>query len=211
MIYNNQGGKIGFSSSKINQTKKKLFTPIKISIPLLSEVKNYREKSLPNSPRNEPNLSLENKNSKIENSKKNFIPRKENSNSESNSPTKKTKKKDKKNAFLRRSKSKHLNHSLLLLNDIYDSLIESIKKNNEMKKYITNKTMNFTNSNYSISINKNTKDYKKYKKSKSNLNENQKKKKFRYILTKHWKNIKNFIFQFIRRRSKKFNKYNRNT
>ena len=176
MIYNNQGGKIGFSSSKINQTKKKLFTPIKISIPLLSEVKNYREKSLPNSPRNEPNLSLENKNSKIENSKKNVIPRKENSNSESNSPTKKMKKKDKKNAFLRRSKSKHLNHSLLLLNDIYDSLIESIKKNNEMKKYITNKTMNFTNSNYSISINKNTKDYKKYKKSKSNLNENPKKK-----------------------------------
>ena len=84
MIYNNQGGKIGFSSSKINQTKKKLFTPIKISIPLLSEVKNYREKSLPNSPRNEPNLSLEKKNSK-----KNFIPRIENSKSESNKKTEK--------------------------------------------------------------------------------------------------------------------------
>ena len=53
MIYNNQGGNIGFSCSKISQTKKKLFTPIKLSIPLLSEIKNYREKSLPNSPRNE--------------------------------------------------------------------------------------------------------------------------------------------------------------
>ena len=99
MIYNNQGGNIGFSCSKISQTKKKLFTPIKLSIPLLSEIKNYREKSLPNSPRNEPNLSLEKKNSK-----KNFIPRIENSNSESNSPTKKQKKKDKENVFLRRSK-----------------------------------------------------------------------------------------------------------
>ena len=47
MIYNNQGGNIGFSCSKISQTKKKLFTPIKLSIPLLSEIKNYREKSLP--------------------------------------------------------------------------------------------------------------------------------------------------------------------
>ena len=53
MIYNNQGGSIGFSSSTINQTKKKLFTPIKISIPILSEVKNYKEKSLPNTPRKE--------------------------------------------------------------------------------------------------------------------------------------------------------------
>ena len=202
MIYNNQGGKIGFSSSKINQTKKKLFTPIKISIPLLSEVKNYREKSLPNSPRNEPNLSLENKNSKIENSKKNFIPRKENSNSESNSPTKKMKKKDKKNAFLRRSKSKHLNHSLLLLNDIYDSLIESIKKNNEMKKYITNKTMNFTNSNYSISINKNTKDYKKYKKSKSNLNENPKKKNSDISLLNIGKILKTSYFNSLEEEAK---------
>ncbi len=45
MIYNNQGGKIGFSSSKKNQ-KKKLFTPIKLSIPILSDIKNYREKNL---------------------------------------------------------------------------------------------------------------------------------------------------------------------
>ena len=67
MIYNNQGGNIGFSCSKISQTKKKLFTPIKLSIPLLSEIKNYREKSLPNSPRNEP------KNIEIQNSKANFI------------------------------------------------------------------------------------------------------------------------------------------
>ena len=53
MIYNNQGGKIGFSSSK--KTKKKLFTPIKLSILILSDIKNYREKSLPNSSRKESN------------------------------------------------------------------------------------------------------------------------------------------------------------
>jgi hypothetical protein len=96
MIYNNQGGNIGFSCSKISQTKKKLFTPIKLSIPLLSEIKNYREKSLPNSPRNET------KNIEIQNSKANFILPKKNSNSEGNSPIKKTKKKNK-NMFLKRN------------------------------------------------------------------------------------------------------------
>ena len=51
MIYNNQGGKIGFSSSSLPQTTKKLFTPIKLSMPVLSEVIIYKEKSLPNSPK----------------------------------------------------------------------------------------------------------------------------------------------------------------
>jgi Dullard-like phosphatase family protein len=154
MIYNNQGGNIGFSCSKISQTKKKLFTPIKLSIPLLSEIKNYREKSLPNSPRNET------KNIEIQNSKANFILPKKNSNSEGNSPIKKTKKKNK-NMFFRRNESSHINHSLLLVNDIYDSLIESIKKHKVDKKYISNKTINLTNSNYSISINNSMKQYKK--------------------------------------------------
>ncbi len=53
MIYNNQGGNIGFSSSKKKPKIKKLFTPIKLSIPILSDIKNYREKSLPNSSRKE--------------------------------------------------------------------------------------------------------------------------------------------------------------
>ena len=154
MIYNNQGGNIGFSCSKISQTKKKLFTPIKLSIPLLSEIKNYREKSLPNSPRNET------KNIEIQNSKVNFILPKKNSNSEGNSPIKKTKKKNK-NVFFRRNVSSHINHSLLLVNDIYDSLIESIKKRKVDKKYISNKTIKLTNSNYSISINNSMKQYKK--------------------------------------------------
>ena len=57
MIYNNQGGKIGFSSSK--KTKKKLFTPIKLSILILSDIKNYREKSLPNSSRKESNRQFQ--------------------------------------------------------------------------------------------------------------------------------------------------------
>ncbi len=51
MIYNNQGGNIGFSSSSLPQTTKKLFTPIKLSMPVLSEVIIYKEKSLPNSPK----------------------------------------------------------------------------------------------------------------------------------------------------------------
>ncbi len=63
--------------------------------------------------------------------------------------------------FFRRNESSHINHSLLLVNDIYDSLIESIKKHKVDKKYISNKTINLTNSNYSISINNSMKQYKK--------------------------------------------------
>ena len=38
MIYSsNQGGKIGYSSSKVSSTEKKLFTPIQISPPLISD------------------------------------------------------------------------------------------------------------------------------------------------------------------------------
>ena len=61
MIYNNKGGKIGFSSSKKKPKIKKLFTPIKLSIPILSDIKNYREKSLPNSSRKESNRQFQTK------------------------------------------------------------------------------------------------------------------------------------------------------
>ena len=91
MIYNNQGGKIGFSSSTTPQTTKKLFTPIKLSIPVLSELKNYREKSLPNSPRKEEEKF---KGKKFSSQKDNFILPKKNSNSEGNSPIKKIKTKN---------------------------------------------------------------------------------------------------------------------
>ena len=106
MIYNNQGGNIGFSCSKISQTKKKLFTPIKLSIPLLSEIKNYREKSLPNSPRKEEEKF---KGKKFSSQKDNFILPKKNSNSQGNSPIKKikTKKENTKKINYPRNRSKN--------------------------------------------------------------------------------------------------------
>jgi hypothetical protein len=132
MIYNNQGGSIGFSSSTINQTKKKLFTPIKISIPILSEVKNYREKSLPNSPRKE-NGDFKNTKFPTRKIKTKFILPKKNSNSTGNSPIKKrkTKKENSKkdNNYIRRFKTKNVNKSLSLFNELFDSLVESIKNN----------------------------------------------------------------------------------
>jgi len=106
MIYNNQGGSIGFSSSTINQTKKKLFTPIKISIPILSEVKNYKEKSLPNTPRKEKG-DFKNTKFPTRTIKTKFILPKKNSNSTGNSPIKKRKTKKeniKKNHYFGKSK-----------------------------------------------------------------------------------------------------------
>jgi hypothetical protein len=54
MIYSsNQGGNIGYSSSKGSNISKKLFTPIQISPPIISdtvELKEHKENSLPNSP-----------------------------------------------------------------------------------------------------------------------------------------------------------------
>ena len=131
MIYNNQGGSIGFSSSTINQTKKKLFTPIKISIPILSEVKNYKEKSLPNTPRKE-NPDFKTTQFPTRKIKTKFILPKKNSNSTGNSPIKKrkTKKEDSKKVnYIRRYKTKKVNKSLSLFNELYDSLVESIKNN----------------------------------------------------------------------------------
>ena len=50
MIYGNKGGKIGFSSSKSNNCQKKLFTPIQLSLPNVSDIDNHIENNL-NSPR----------------------------------------------------------------------------------------------------------------------------------------------------------------
>ena len=50
MIYGYKGGNIGFSSSKTNDYKKKLFTPIQLSLPNVSDIDNHHENNL-NSPR----------------------------------------------------------------------------------------------------------------------------------------------------------------
>ena len=114
MIYNNKGGKIGFSSSKKKPKIKKLFTPIKLSIPILSDIKNYREKSLPNSSRKESNRQFQTNIFPSQSAKTTFILEKKNSNSTGNSPLKKRKKNEsaKKNNFnLKRSRSKYINQS----------------------------------------------------------------------------------------------------
>jgi len=164
MIYNNQGGSIGFSSSTINQTKKKLFTPIKISIPILSEVKNYKEKSLPNTPRKEKG---DFKNTKFPTrtiKTKSILPKK-NSNSTGNSPIKKRKTKKeniKKNHYF--GKSKKVNKSLSLFNEIYDSLVESIK-NNRVNTQNSNTSIDSSldNSEFTLSPIKNNKTLKNKK------------------------------------------------
>ncbi len=152
MIYNNKGGKIGFSSSKKKPKIKKLFTPIKLSIPILSDIKNYREKSLPNSSRKESNRQFQTKIFPSQSAKTTFILEKKNSNSTGNSPLKKRKKNEsaKKNNFnLKRSRSKYINQSLDLLNQIYDSLVESLKKEKQEKQeklkiYKSTKTINYS-------------------------------------------------------------------
>ena len=165
MIYNNQGGSIGFSSSTINQTKKKLFTPIKISIPILSEVKNYREKSLPNSPRKE-NGDFKNTKFPTRKIKTKFILPKKNSNSTGNSPIKKrkTKKENSKkdNNYIRRVKTKNVNKSLSLFNELFDSLVESIKNNrvNTQNSNTSIDSSSFDNSEFNLSPIRNDKTLK---------------------------------------------------
>ena len=149
MIYNNQGGNIGFSSSKQKPKIKKLFTPIKISNPILSDIKNYREKSLTNSPRKETNRKFQKKKFPSQLSKTTFILQKKNSNSTGNSPMKKKSKKEnsKKNSInLKRSKSKVINQNLDLFNEIYDSLVKSLKKEKREKHkvYKSIKTVNYS-------------------------------------------------------------------
>ena len=168
MIYNNQGGKIGFSSSTTPQTTKKLFTPIKLSMPVLSELKNYREKSLPNSPRKEEEKF---KGKKFSSQKDNFILPKKNSNSEGNSPIKKikTKKENTKKINYPRNRSKKVNKSLHLFNEIYDSLVESIK-NNKVNNQNINKSIE-----YSMQEEKKISPIKDYKRRKDSN------KKFSYL------------------------------
>ena len=168
MIYNNQGGKIGFSSSTTPQTTKKLFTPIKLSMPVLSELKNYREKSLPNSPRKEEEKF---KGKKFSSQKDNFILPKKNSNSQGNSPIKKikTKKENTKKINYPRNRSKKVNKSLHLFNEIYDSLVESIK-NNKVNNQNINKSIE-----YSMQEEKKISPIKDYKRRKDSN------KKFSYL------------------------------
>ena len=174
MIYGNKGGHIGFSSSKKNDLKKQLFTPIHLSLPNVSDIDNHHENNL-NSPRkNEKKTQSQNDinlNFIQRKSNKNFthipkvqfnIPLKkkysstntsleknnnelndENSNI-TNDENKSEKNKDLSNSnlvILKRSKSKKLNEvykSLLLFDENFDILVNSIKLNKD-KMILINK------------------------------------------------------------------------
>ncbi len=152
MIHGNKGGNIGYSSSKISKIPKKLFTPIQISVPNASDIDNHREKSTPNSPRKKD------KNSSIEkdmnltfterNTKKNYtqapkvkfiLPPKKKPSSTGNSRTSSPsldKTKEVKIFNFQRSKSKNindLNKSLILFEENFDILVNSIKTNKKKK------------------------------------------------------------------------------
>ena len=112
MIYSsNQGGNIGYSSSKGSNISKKLFTPIQISPPIISDtvqLKEHKENSLPNSP-----SQLNRKNKKK--NKYNQTQKKNRSSKE----------------VLSRSKSRQLTKSLHLFNENFDSLVDTIKNNKQ--------------------------------------------------------------------------------
>ena len=160
MIYGNKGGKIGFSSSKSNNCQKKLFTPIQLSLPNVSDIDNHIENNL-NSPR-----KIDNKNQNDINltfthriSNKNLthipkvqfnIPMKKKYSSTNNSPDKNNNQSNNdiqnknekdlldnnKLVFLKRSQSKQskkLYKSLLLFDENFDILVKSIKSNKEKK------------------------------------------------------------------------------
>ena len=155
MIYGNIGGKIGYSSSKINTVQKKLFTPIQLSIPHTSDIDNHKE--------NSSNLKIIEKKSPIEKdmnftftqrtSNKNhtqgpkvrfMLPPKKKSSSSNNSRTSSPDLNNKynKDRFLnQRSKSKNFNDvhkSLILFDENFEILVNSIKKkpNKEINKEI---------------------------------------------------------------------------
>ena len=155
MIYGNIGGKIGYSSSKINTVQKKLFTPIQLSIPHTSDIDNHKE--------NSSNLRIIEKKSPIEKdmnftftqrtSNKNhtqgpkvrfMLPPKKKSSSSNNSRTSSPDLNNKynKDRFLnQRSKSKNFNDvhkSLILFDENFEILVNSIKKkpNKEINKEI---------------------------------------------------------------------------
>ncbi len=108
MIYSsNQGGKIGYSSSKVSSTEKKLFTPIQISPPLISETIYHKEISHPNTP-------IPNRRKSKKSKEKNIRTQKQNRSSKE---------------VLSRSKSRQLTKTLHLFNENFDSLVNTIKSN----------------------------------------------------------------------------------
>ena len=180
MIYGNKGGKIGFSSSKSNNCQKKLFTPIQLSLPNVSDIDNHIENNL-NSPR-----KIDNKNQNDINltfthriSNKNLthipkvqfnIPMKKKYSSTNNSPDKNNNQSNNdiqnknekdlldnnKLVFLKRSQSKQskkLYKSLLLFDENFDILVKSIKSNKEKKKLINFKEKENNSQNKNIKIN----------------------------------------------------------
>ncbi len=155
MIYGNIGGKIGYSSSKINTVQKKLFTPIQLSIPHASDINNHKENSSTNLrilDKNSPNQKDMNLTFTQRNTNKNYtqapkvrfmLPSKKKSSSLKNSRTSSpdlTHNKYSKEKFLNhRSKSKNLNDvhkSLILFDENFEILVNSIKKksNKEINK-----------------------------------------------------------------------------
>ena len=160
MIHGYKGGNIGYSSSKMKKFPKKLFTPTQISVPNASDIDNHKEKSATNSPRKKENNSSVEKDMNLTFSERNinknfgqtpkvrFVlpPKKKSSstnNSRSSSPHLKQEEKIEENKFLfQRSKSKNvnaLNKSLILFDENFDILVNSIKTNmhkiNNDKKY----------------------------------------------------------------------------
>ena len=152
MIHGNKGGNIGYSSSKTSKIPKKLFTPIQISVPNASDIDNHREKSTPNSPRKKDKNSSMEKDMNLtfteRNTKKNYtqapkvkfiLPPKKRSSSTGNSRTSSpslNKTKETKIYNFQRSKSKNindLNKSLILFEENFDILVNSIKTNKKKK------------------------------------------------------------------------------
>ena len=119
MIYSsNLGGNIGYSSSKGSNISKKLFTPIQLSTPIISEPihdKEHKENSLPNSP-----SQLRRKSKKKD---KNIQTQTQNRSSKE---------------VLSRSKSRQLTKSLHLFNENFDSLVDTIKNNKQISTLTPN-------------------------------------------------------------------------
>jgi len=180
MIYGNKGGKIGFSSSKSNNCQKKLFTPIQLSLPNVSDIDNHIENNL-NSPRkidnknqNDINLTFTHR---ISNKNLTHIPKVQfnipmkkkysstnksldKNNNQSNNDIQNKNEKDlldnNKLVFLKRSQSKQskkLYKSLLLFDENFDILVKSIKSNKEKKKLINFKEKENNSQNKNIKIN----------------------------------------------------------
>ena len=107
MIYTcNQKGNIGYSSSKLSSISKKLFTPIQLSPPILSETIHDKENSLPNSP--------------IQIRKKKKLREKDFDSENQNHSSKEV---------YNRSKSRQLKKSLQIFNENFDNLVNTIKNN----------------------------------------------------------------------------------